>query len=285
MSEIDRSNLYLDEDADYSDLESDQVWDEYDDFDAERDGFPDETAFAESYDEADGYDPEFALSDVNEDGFYDAENAPRRVPWQGFMSGVTFSVCLLLGWLLYLFTSSAVFTGFEEVDKSLAAPLETSAASMSVELSAESDQIQNLSGECGVNPNFPQAVRQWCELITEQAEKRGLPPDLVAALILQESGGNPEAYSRSGAVGLMQVMPRDGLAASFMCVNGPCFSNRPSTSELQDPAFNLSYGTKMLAGLLNTHGNFREALRSYGPMDAGYTYADKVLGIYQRYGN
>jgi soluble lytic murein transglycosylase-like protein len=83
----------------------------------------------------------------------------------------------------------------------------------------------------------------------------------------------------------MQVMPHDGLAASFNCVNGPCFKDRPSTTELKDPEFNVSYGTKMLAGLVNKRGNLREALKSYGPMNVGYYYADKVLGIYQRYGS
>jgi soluble lytic murein transglycosylase-like protein len=82
----------------------------------------------------------------------------------------------------------------------------------------------------------------------------------------------------------MQVMPSDGPSASFMCANGPCFSDRPTIQELNDPEFNISYGTRMLAGLMRKTGDVREALRSYGPMDAGYTYADKVLGLFQRYG-
>jgi hypothetical protein len=81
----------------------------------------------------------------------------------------------------------------------------------------------------------------------------------------------------------MQVMPSDGLAASFMCKNGPCFTNRPSTQELQDPQFNVKYGSGMLAGLLGKYGDMREALKSYGPMDSGYYYADKVLGIFNNY--
>ena len=80
----------------------------------------------------------------------------------------------------------------------------------------------------------------------------------------------------------MQVMPRDGLASSFMCQNGPCFNKRPSISELEDPEFNVSYGTKMLADLIKKNGNVRDALKSYGPMDVGYSYADKVISIYQR---
>ena len=108
---------------------------------------------------------------------------------------------------------------------------------------------------------------------------------MIAALIWQESGGNPVAYSSSGAVGLMQVMPRDGLAANFICANGPCFASRPTIEELQDPKFNVKYGTAMLAGLLERSGSLRDALKSYGPMDVGYYYADKVLAIYQKYGD
>ena len=136
---------------------------------------------------------------------------------------------------------------------------------------------------CELSPNYPQNIQHWCNQIMYYAEQRNLDPDLVAAVIWQESGGNPSAYSKSGAVGLMQVMPRDGLASSFQCVNGPCFANRPSTDELQDPNFNVEYGTGMLSGLVNKHGNVRDALRSYGPMDVGYYYADKVLSIYQSY--
>lgn len=137
--------------------------------------------------------------------------------------------------------------------------------------------------QCQVSPNFPERIRQWCSLITHYAMERSLDPDLVAALIWQESNGNPAAYSRDGAVGLMQVMPKDGIAANFMCVNGPCFKDRPAIAELQDPEFNIAYGTKMLSGLKSRYGSIREGLKSYGPMNVGYYYADKVLGIYQEY--
>lgn len=145
-------------------------------------------------------------------------------------------------------------------------------------------QAQYGSGQCEVSPRFPAKILKWCDLITAQSQANGLPPDLVAALILQESGGNALAYSHSGAVGLMQVMPRDGLAARFKCKNGPCFADRPSIVELQDPAFNVQYGTGMLKDLIHKHGgDMREALRAYGPMDMGYRYADIVISLYQKY--
>lgn len=137
------------------------------------------------------------------------------------------------------------------------------------------------TGQCQVSSQYPNEIYQWCGLITHFANQAGLSPDLVAAIIYQESGGNPEAYSKSGAVGLMQVMPRDGIARQFQCINGPCFSNRPTIDELRNPEFNIQYGTQMLRRLEDHTGDIREALRSYGPMDVGYYYADKVLGIYQ----
>jgi hypothetical protein len=147
----------------------------------------------------------------------------------------------------------------------------------------DADRNRSQEGKCQVSASYPEKIRRWCDLITKFARQNNMDPDLIAALIWQESGGDPDAYSRSGAVGLMQVMPRDGLAASFMCVNGPCFASRPTISDLKDPKFNIKYGTGMLAGLVKKYGNLREALKYYGPMDAGYTYADKVLMIFENY--
>ena len=137
--------------------------------------------------------------------------------------------------------------------------------------------------DCSVSDGYPAPVQRWCGLITRYASQYNLSPNLVAALILQESGGDPDAYSKSGAVGLMQVMPRDGLAASFICANGPCFRGRPSSQELRDPEFNIAFGTRYLAGLVSRHGNLREALKSYGPVGMDYYYADKVLSIYNNH--
>jgi soluble lytic murein transglycosylase-like protein len=138
------------------------------------------------------------------------------------------------------------------------------------------------SQNCAVSEVFSENVRRWCDLITRSAAESGLDANLIAAVMTVESGGNPDAYSHSGAVGLMQVMPRDGIAASFSCINGPCFARRPSMAELYDPAYNLEYASNMLAGLVSKHGNVRDALHAYGPAGAGYSYADKVLGLYER---
>ena len=136
---------------------------------------------------------------------------------------------------------------------------------------------------CSLPGSYPEKILKWCPLIESAAQNTGLPANLLAAVILQESGGAPLIHSSSGAVGLMQVMPRDGIAAKFMCVNGPCFSARPTIKELEDPAFNVDYGSRMLADLYAKHGSYREALFRYGPMDMGYAYADRVLNIRDNY--
>ncbi|MBE0686749.1 MAG: lytic transglycosylase domain-containing protein, partial [Anaerolineaceae bacterium] len=129
---------------------------------------------------------------------------------------------------------------------------------------------------CKISSLYPQEIQQWCDLIDMNAETYSLDSNLIAAVMLQESGGDKDAYSKSGAVGLMQIMPNDGVAANFMCINGPCFSNRPGLDELFNPEFNIEYGSRMLINLFGKYGNWRDALKAYGPMDFGYQYADIV---------
>ena len=114
---------------------------------------------------------------------------------------------------------------------------------------------------------------------------------MIAAVMLQESWGDPDAYSSSGAVGLLQVMPRDGIAASFHNDQGvPYFANRPSIEELKDPEFNIKYGSGMLERL-GINDDPREALLHYGPdpddlervYGDRYYYVNCVLAIYENY--
>jgi len=130
---------------------------------------------------------------------------------------------------------------------------------------------------------YPQSIQKWLREIEYSADKYELDPNLIAAVMLQESGGQPTVLSASGAVGLMQVMPRDGIASSFICGNNPCFKNRPSANELLDPNYNIDFGTRLLSGLLKTSGSTRNALKAYGPMDVDFYYADIVLSIYSVY--
>jgi soluble lytic murein transglycosylase-like protein len=176
------------------------------------------------------------------------------------LPGITFSILIL-----YLFTSL------------ISAP-QVVWASKTESTSDSPPMVED--SRPGLSPQFPNSIQQWKEIIERYAINFNLDANLIASVVLQESGGNPLAYSSSGAVGLMQVMPKDGLAASFICDGDPCFRFRPSMQELYDPQFNIEYGSKMLSGLFFHYGDWREALRAYGPMDVFYEYADIVLQIF-----
>lgn len=138
-----------------------------------------------------------------------------------------------------------------------------------------------VSAASSMSVSYPAGIQQWHRLIADAAQETGLESNLIAAVMLQESGGDPGAYSVSGAVGLMQVMPRDGLAQTFTCGGQPCFAGRPSMQELWEPDFNIRYGARLLARLIDLHGSPRAGLKAYGPMDMGFAYADRVLEIYE----
>lgn len=170
-----------------------------------------------------------------------------------------------------IFTSASVPDG-EQSDQASTDSIQPSKASQPTE-----------SQTCSLPARYPESIQKWCGLIKKYADQNNLDPALVAAVILQESGGNPDAYSKSGAVGLMQVMPRDGLAAKFTCSGGPCFASRPTIDELVSPEYNISFGTRMLAGLIKRYGSVRDGLMHYGPANVEYYYADKVILIYENY--
>jgi soluble lytic murein transglycosylase-like protein len=200
-----------------------------------------------------------------------------------FKASLLFAALFLANLAFVMMVSAITAGGTLASESGLATPVVSAASTLRSGQVATAFPPPPPASQCRLHPEFPQKILRWCDLITRYAEENGLSPNLVAAVILIESAGDPHAYSRSGAVGLMQVMPRDGLAATFQCKNGPCFSNRPSTEELFDPEFNIRYGTRLLASYIKRYGDLRQALKAYGPMDVGYTYADKVLQIYRQY--
>jgi peptidoglycan lytic transglycosylase len=101
---------------------------------------------------------------------------------------------------------------------------------------------------------FPLPYQPW---LNREARRNHLDPMLVAGLIRQESAFASDALSRSGAMGLMQVMPFTGhrVARSMQL--------RFSRAQLFDPQYNLRLGSHYLSGLLSTYGRPEEALAAY----------------------
>jgi soluble lytic murein transglycosylase-like protein len=100
-------------------------------------------------------------------------------------------------------------------------------------------------------------------IVREAAERNKVDPALVKAVISTESGWNPSAVSRKGAVGLMQLIPstaqRYGVYNAF------------------DPAQNVEAGTKHLRSLLDRYnGDLDKSLAAY---NAGERMVDINGGV------
>jgi hypothetical protein len=63
------------------------------------------------------------------------------------------------------------------------------------------------SSKGGISPIFTKQIQYWAGDIVRWASDSSLDPNLVAVVMQIESCGDPRAVSRSGAMGLFQVMP------------------------------------------------------------------------------
>jgi soluble lytic murein transglycosylase-like protein len=93
------------------------------------------------------------------------------------------------------------------------------------------------------------------------ATKYGIPEDLFARLVQQESGWNSGAVSSAGAIGLAQLMP---LTAASLGVD-------PT-----DPVENLNGGARYLKNQYDRFGSWRLALAAY---NAGPEAVEKYEGV------
>jgi|SRR5580693_5200269 soluble lytic murein transglycosylase-like protein len=101
------------------------------------------------------------------------------------------------------------------------------------------------------------------QLVQQSSQREAVDPDLIRAVIHQESGNKPCAVSSMGAQGLMQLMPD---TASELGVHDPF-----------DPKENVEAGTKLLKQLLAKYnGDVSLALSAY---NAGETRVDREGGV------
>jgi Transglycosylase SLT domain len=107
------------------------------------------------------------------------------------------------------------------------------------------------------NPN------QWSQHVTRFSKQYGVNPEFAMAILRQESGGNPNARSPAGAMGLMQLMPQ--TAAGLGVKNA------------FDPIQNIEGGVKYLRQQLQQFkGDERWAAAAY---NAGPGAVQKYHGI------
>ena len=105
-------------------------------------------------------------------------------------------------------------------------------------------------------------------VIRGHAENYELDPALLAAVIYRESKFESDAVSRSGAIGLMQLLPE---TARGIAINTG--GERFVVSDLYDPEINVRYGAFYLRRLLRKYDDDeRLALAAY---NAGQANVDR----------
>ena len=132
--------------------------------------------------------------------------------------------------------------------------------------------------------DFEKNRKAHSHTIDHYAQQYRLPSSLVHAVVTAESAYDPDAISKAGAVGLMQLMPET--------------ARRYGANNRRNPSENVNGGTRYLRDLLAMFNNDlklalaaynagENAVKQYGNMIPPYpetrNYVNKVLSYYREY--
>ncbi len=144
-------------------------------------------------------------------------------------------------------------------------PVPTSGATMRAARSAASEVNTYLDGKAQTHQTLNRAFTQQDidAAIDEAAARHNVDPSLVRSVVKVESNFNPNAVSRKGAMGLMQLMPS---TARSLNVSNPF-----------DPQQNVEAGVRHLRKLLDSYGgDVRLSLAAY---NAGSKAVSRSAGV------
>jgi soluble lytic murein transglycosylase len=99
---------------------------------------------------------------------------------------------------------------------------------------------------------------KWWAAIKEESHRYGLDPYVAAGLIRQESVFNPNAISRVGARGLMQLMSATGQQIAIRQGVG-----KITAADLYNPTLNIKIGMNYLSQMMGEFGRIEYASAAY----------------------
>lgn len=126
------------------------------------------------------------------------------------------------------------------------------------------------AGTATIPPGAPTDVRRWRDFAVDAGRRYAVSPQLVLAVIWQESYGNPSARGSAGEIGLMQLKDVAAIDVGFR-------------SAPWAPEANIFVGTAYLALQTDRMGNVYDGLRAYNQGEGGaragkgFSYADEVV--------
>ena len=116
--------------------------------------------------------------------------------------------------------------------------------------------------------------RYWVSEINVAGQKLGIDPYLVAAIIREESYYNEHAKSKTGATGLMQLMP---LTASYMI--SKLTDEVQNFADLEDPRTNMYLGCNYIKYLKENFSNDLMVVAAYNGGEGSVNKWMKTNGI------
>ncbi len=122
-------------------------------------------------------------------------------------------------------------------------------------------------------PDGPLDMKRIDALVAKASAKHGVPPQLIKAIIWQESRYKPYVRGKAGEIGLMQIRPETAVVE---WQRGNRLSFTPTESQLFDPENNIDIGTWYLAWTAKHWKGYKSQLMlQIAEYNAGYSNAKK----------
>ena len=118
------------------------------------------------------------------------------------------------------------------------------------------------------------------DLVRKYAGDHGLDPDLIRAIIKQESDFNPKATSKCGAMGLMQLMPATAKGLGVVDAYDPEQNIKGGVKYLSDMLNRFNYDTKKALAAYNAGPGAVERYGAIPPYPETQNYVKVVLENY-----